>query len=72
MKAYKDRHRSTSTRMADVQAGCGEITSCQSDRRKLYTVFPQHGPQHFSELSGVQSISDHDIDSINKRLLSRI
>ena len=72
VEAYKDWHRSTSARVADVQAGCGEVTSWQPVCGKLYAVFPQHGPQQFTELSGVQSVYGCVLDSINKRLLSRI
>ena len=65
VEAYKDRHRPTSQRVADVQAGRRQTTPRQSDRRKLYTLLPQPGPHHsrdHRDLSRVQSVSfDHRV-----------
>jgi len=65
VEAYKDRHRSTSQRVADVQAGRRQTTPRQPDRRKLYTLLPQPGPRHsraHRDMSRVQSVSfDHRV-----------
>ena len=46
VEAYKDRHRPTFQRVADVQAGRRQTTPRQPDRRKLHTLLPQPGPRH--------------------------
>ena len=65
VEAYKDRHRPTSQRVADVQAGHRQTTPRQPDCRKLYTLLPQRRPHHsrdHRDLSRVQSVSfDHRV-----------
>ena len=59
VEAYKDGHRPTSQRVADVQAGHRQTTPQQPDCRKLYTLLPQPGPHHsrdHGDLSRVQSV----------------
>jgi len=63
VESYKDRHRPTSQRAADVQAGRRQTTPRQPHRRKLHTLLPQTGSRHsraHRDMSRVQSLSfDH-------------
>jgi len=65
VEAYKDRHRPTFQRVADVQAVRRQTTPRQPDRRKLHTLLPQPGPRHSGahrDMSRVQSVSfDHRV-----------
>jgi len=65
VEAYKDRHRSTSQRVVDVQARRRQTTPRQPDRCKLHILLPQRGSHHsrdHRDLFRVQSVSfDHHV-----------
>ena len=65
VEAYKDRHRPTSQRVADVQAGYRQTIPRQPDRCELHTLLPQPGTCHsraHRDMSRVQSVSfDHRV-----------